>query len=78
MTQLDDTLAALADIPRDDVLRVREAMGEMFEGMDGATDRQMYNFATRNLPAHLGLDKGVVKRVVLKLMGYERPPRAGQ
>ena len=77
MTQIDAILEALSDIPSEDVLRVREALSDLGDAMDGATDRQVYNNAMRSFPSFLELDKAVVKRAVLALMGYEKPPKPG-
>ena len=59
------------DLPREDVLRIWNT----FMDLDGATPRQLYNAAVRELPEYLGVTRDAVKRVVLAGMGYERPPR---
>lgn len=74
MTEIDDMLAALTDIPKADVLKVHDTFSELSEAMDGATDRQVFNAAVRELPEMVGLERAVVRRVVLAIFGTEEPP----
>ena len=73
-TDLEQLLLDPGDLPEEDILQIRDTFCDLDEAMDGATPRQVYNEAVRVLPGMLGFERATIKRVVLAVMGYDKPP----